>query len=127
MPLPSNVVARLKAMMQDAGATVPDEAMMTSMHLTNVPEDDFLTQVYLRRAEAEASAVPENYKCWACGKTFDKADDWVEHFQEHLVDFLAGMSPQLTEEELDHRVKDLHPSIQEEAKEVLRKNMEKRS
>jgi len=120
MPLPKDVEDKIKELLSKEGINPPDESLLHSIALTNVPPDSFLTKVYVHRAENEATNLECSHKCWACGEEHNSAEDFIKHFGEHLVEFMSGTPPKLSEEQINERVKNLHPDHREEAKQVLR-------
>lgn len=115
------VTQKINKLMEDEGIEGDAQVMLQNLSMTGAPDDDFLTQVYLKRAEYEAKDLKENYLCFVCGKTYDHPDDFTACFQSHIEDFMAGIPIKREEEHLDRIVQNIHPSHREKAKEVLRK------
>lgn len=121
MGIPTKVMGTIQDLMDKAGIKEDENIMLHNLSLTNVPQDDFLTRVYVRRAKSEAEGIPETYRCFVCGKPIDDRDEFVEHYQDHLVEFLGGEYPDMSEEEIEYRVKNIPEEGKEKAREILRK------
>lgn len=112
---------KVQQLLKDEGFEGDAEVMLHNLNMTGSPDDDFLTSVYLRRAEYEAKDLEENFLCFVCGKKYNNPDDFVNCFQSHIEDFMAGVPIKREPEHLDRMVENIHPSHREEAKKVLKK------
>jgi len=119
MPLDADVQKEIEDLLKRKGIK-PDHTTLQSMALTNVPSDSFLTKVYIMRAEMLAENEDYSHHCWGCGKGHNSKEDFIDCFGTHIVEFMAGKAPQLTEEEIEKRVAKLHPKHQDQAREYLR-------
>lgn len=111
---------KIEKSLADKGVGMDENVLIQQLNLTNIPNEEFLTQVYLRKAEYEAKDLPTNYKCFVCGWDYNDPDEWVEHFSEHLKDFMAGIPIQRDPEYVDQMLQKFPPHIQE----MIKKNMQ---
>lgn len=112
---------KLRSYLASKGFEGDAEVMLHNLKMTDVPDDAFLTNVYLKKAEYEARDMEENYLCFVCGKKYDHPDDIVACIQSHLENFLAGVPIKITDEHKDRILEKVHPAHREEAKKLLDK------
>lgn len=102
---------KVKAYLKSEGFEGDAEVTLQNLKMTDVPDDAFLTNVYLKKAEYEAKDDKENYRCFVCGKKYNHPDDFINCFQHHLEDFMAGIPIKRTPEQLDRIVQNV-PAFQ---------------
>lgn len=111
---------KVEKSLRDKGIDMDENVLIQQLNLTNIPSDEFLTEVYLRKAKYEAKDLPTKYKCFVCGWDYDDQEEWIKHFQEHLRDFLAGIPTQRDPEYVDQMLSKFPGRIQE----MIKKNIE---
>lgn len=112
---------KLQSYLADKGFEGDAEVMLHNLKMTDVPDDAFLTTVYLKKAEYEAKDIEENYRCFVCGKTYDHPDDIVSCIHGHLENFLAGVPIKVEPDHLERIVEKTHPAHRDEARKLLKK------
>lgn len=117
-----SVGRKIKRILVENGFDHDSEVMLHNLSLTDMPKNDYLTKLVHRRAEYEAKDIDENYYCYVCGQKFNHPDDFTQHYQQHLDDFMCGIPIKRTEEHIDLMVRDVHPAHRDEAKEILSKH-----
>lgn len=125
MDLPSiqkKINRKLQSYLKSEGFEGDAEVTLQNLKMTDVPDDAFLTNVYLKKAEYEAKDDKENYRCFVCGKKYDHPDDFTNCFQSHLEDFMAGIPIKRTPEQLDRIVQNVPAGHRDQAKKVLKKH-----
>lgn len=102
----------------------PDEDIdhfLDKISMTDLPKDDYLTKVVLKRAAFEAQNIDDDFYCFVCGEKFNHPDEFIKHYQKHLEDFMAGMPIQKTDEHIELQIQNLHPKHREDARKFLKK------
>lgn len=89
--IPADLKAKIEALLGNTMVNDEDHILYQQLSFTGMPQDEFITSAYVRRAKAEAESLPQNYKCFACGRTYDDRNEFVACMQDHTKDFMAGL------------------------------------
>lgn len=102
--IPNDVRKKIENLIGQAGVFDGEQVIWQNISMTGMPQDDFMTDVYTRRAKAEAEHLPNKYRCFACGRVYDSQNEFISCMQDHLKDFMAGIPievlPEFEEEQL---------------------------
>jgi len=92
------VTKRIQKVLAEAGISGDEHVLIEQFKLSDMPEDAYLTEVALMRAEAEAEGMDCKYYCYGCGKKYDDPEEFIKCFQEHIKQFLGGLPIPTTKE-----------------------------
>lgn len=111
---------KVEKSLAEKGIGLDENVLVQQLNLTNIPNEEFLTEVYLRKAKHEARELPTKFKCFVCGWDYDDQEEWISHFQEHLMDFMAGIPIKRDPEYVDQLLEKFPPHLRE----MIKKNIE---
>lgn len=115
--IPNEIRKKIENLLGQTGVIGDEQIVMQNISMTGVPQDDFLTEVYIRRAKLEAESLPENYRCFGCGKTYDDQNEFLACMQDHVKDFMAGIPierlPEFEKEKLDQLPPEIRNSVEQ--------------
>lgn len=116
------VMQRIRKSLSDAGINENEAVIIQDLGLTNIPDDNFMTGVFLAAAEKNAENIESNFKCHICGTEYDHEADIVNCINNHCKDFLAGIPVKRDPEQIDNLSKQLPPEWREEFKKNILEN-----
>lgn len=115
--LPKNVKDKLETLIAQTGIAYDENVVMSNLVITGVPQDDFITSSFVRRAKAIASDIPETYRCEACGRKYNDRNEFVACMQDHIKDFMAGLPIDILPEYVEEKMSRFPAEIRREFEE----------
>jgi len=118
--LPKNIKDKIEALIAQSGIAYDENVVMTNIQLTGMPQDDFITSSFVRRAKEVASDIPEKYRCEGCGRAYENRNELVACMQDHSKDFMAGIPIDVLPEYQEEKMSKFPPQIRREMEELSR-------
>jgi hypothetical protein len=116
------VTNRIKKVLSEAGISGDEHIVVEQFKLSDMPQDAYLTEATLMRAEFEAQDLDCDYLCYICGKEYNDPDELILCFQEHVKQFMAGVPIPTTKEYLEKKKEQLNRPFN--FREFMKKNNE---
>lgn len=88
--LPNKLEKQLQDFLNGVTGINQDYIVTQQLSFSGMPQDDFITSAYVRRAKADAEGLPDTYLCSGCGRTYNSRNEFVACMQDHVKDFMAG-------------------------------------
>lgn len=97
------VTRRIQKVLQEAGISGDEHILIEQFKLSDMPQDAYLTEVALIRAEHEGKKMGCKYYCYVCGKKHEEPDDLIKCIEEHIKQFMSGVPIPTTKEHLEYK------------------------
>lgn len=117
--LPKGVIQKINAILQPYDIKLGNGLGPNDLNMTDIPKDNYWTEVFHARAKYEAKDFDENYLCFVCGKKYDHPDELTACINQHMIDFNAGIPIKREPEHVERLLKNIHPSDKEEMRKKL--------
>lgn len=116
--LPKAIKDKLESLVSQSGIAYDEDVVYNNVALTGMPQDDFITSSFVRRAKKEAEGLPEKYRCFGCGRRYDTREEFIACMQDHVKDFMAGIPIDVLPEYEDEQLKSLTPEMRKNFEEM---------
>lgn len=114
---------KIANLMMSSGLSSDESILYQNISFSSMPQDDFITSAYVRRAKIEADDSPYKYRCFACGKYYNVRNDFVDCFESHVKGFMIG-EPPVREPEFEKQYEEELPDSLRAIYKEIKKNEE---
>lgn len=109
--LPKSIKDKIESLIGQSGIAMDEAVVFQNLRITGMPQDDFITTSMVRRAKEEAKELPENYRCFACGRVYMDRNELVACMEDHVKDYMAGIPLDILPEYEEQQMASLTPEL----------------
>jgi hypothetical protein len=107
-----DVKTKIANILLSSGLSSDEAILYQNLGITGMPQDDFVTSAYARKAKIDAEDSPYKYRCVACGEYYQSRTEFVECMESHAKDFMIGQPVERTKEYEEELISSFPPLMQ---------------